>query len=64
MDTSIRNTSKRLCKIQNILKQNAAEGSKDTVLLKNLYLSCDPYMQKRMSKLDTSLFYSFCPGGV
>ncbi|KAH9779817.1 PKS ER domain-containing protein [Citrus sinensis] len=90
MDTSIRNTSKRLCKIQNILKQNhnflsnyvtgfpkesdmkitsgsikmkAAEGSKDTVLLKNLYLSCDPYMQKRMSKLDTSLFYSFCPGG-
>ncbi|XP_052291952.1 NADP-dependent alkenal double bond reductase P2-like isoform X3 [Citrus sinensis] len=45
------------------IKLKVAEGSKDTVLLKNLYLSCDPYMQKRMSKLDTSLFYSFCPGG-
>ncbi|KAH9723922.1 PKS ER domain-containing protein [Citrus sinensis] len=43
------------------IKLKVAEGSKDTVLLKNLYLSCDPYMQKRMSKLDTSLFYSFCP---
>ncbi|XP_052291953.1 2-alkenal reductase (NADP(+)-dependent)-like isoform X4 [Citrus sinensis] len=28
------------------IKLKVAEGSKDTVLLKNLYLSCDPYMQK------------------
>ncbi|XP_052291951.1 NADP-dependent alkenal double bond reductase P2-like isoform X2 [Citrus sinensis] len=30
------------------IKLKVAEGSKDTVLLKNLYLSCDPYMQKLM----------------
>lgn len=39
------------------------EGSKDTVLLKNLYLSCDPYMRGRMSKLDKPSFVaSFNPG--
>lgn len=41
------------------------EGSKDTLLLKNLYLSCDPYMRGRMSKLDKPSFVaSFKPGEV
>ncbi|KAJ4723805.1 2-alkenal reductase (NADP(+)-dependent) [Melia azedarach] len=39
------------------------EGSKDSVLLKNLYISCDPYMRERMSKLDRPSFVdSFKPG--
>ncbi|KAH9782643.1 PKS ER domain-containing protein [Citrus sinensis] len=45
------------------IKLKVAEGSKDTVLLKNLYLSCDPYMRWRMSKLDRPSFVdSFHPG--
>ena len=38
------------------IKLKVPEGSKDTVLLKNLYLSYDPYMRGRMSKLDKPLF--------
>ncbi|KAJ0034227.1 hypothetical protein Pint_26230 [Pistacia integerrima] len=45
------------------MKLKVPEGSKDTVLLKNLYLSCDPYMRGRMSKLDRPYFVtSFEPG--
>ncbi|OMO84007.1 Alcohol dehydrogenase superfamily, zinc-type [Corchorus capsularis] len=32
------------------------EGNKDAILLKNLYLSCDPYMRNRMKKLETPSF--------
>ncbi|XWS13091.1 hypothetical protein CRYUN_Cryun36dG0007800 [Craigia yunnanensis] len=32
------------------------EGTKDAILLKNLYLSCDPYMRNRMKKLETSSY--------
>ncbi|XP_050237890.1 2-alkenal reductase (NADP(+)-dependent)-like [Mercurialis annua] len=44
-------------------KLNIAEGTKDAVLVKNLYLSCDPYMRSRMSKFDTlTITSSFQPG--
>ncbi|KAK3204604.1 hypothetical protein Dsin_018650 [Dipteronia sinensis] len=32
------------------------QGSKDTVLLKNIFLSCDPYMRGRMNKSDSPFF--------
>ncbi|KAK9200544.1 hypothetical protein WN944_015742 [Citrus x changshan-huyou] len=45
------------------IKLEVADGLKDTVLLKNLYISCDPYMRERMSKLDRPSFVdSFHPG--
>ncbi|KAG5569320.1 hypothetical protein H5410_059086 [Solanum commersonii] len=34
----------------------------NVVILKNLYLSCDPYMRNRMSKLEGSYIQSFTPG--
>ncbi|XVF84228.1 hypothetical protein PTKIN_Ptkin17bG0009000 [Pterospermum kingtungense] len=41
------------------------EGTKDAVLLKNLYLSCDPYMRGRMKNLKTSSYVSsFEPGSL
>ncbi|PON46713.1 Alcohol dehydrogenase superfamily, zinc-type [Parasponia andersonii] len=44
------------------LKLKLPEGSKG-VLVKNLYLSCDPYMRNRMSKLDYESYVdSFKPG--
>ena len=40
------------------------EGSR-AVLLKNLYLSCDPYMRSRMSKHDQPSYVpDFVPGSV
>ncbi|XP_049347237.1 2-alkenal reductase (NADP(+)-dependent)-like isoform X3 [Solanum verrucosum] len=44
-----------------IIKLNVQEGS-NVVVLKNLYLSCDPYMRSRMSKLEGSYVQSFTPG--
>ncbi|KAH0735946.1 hypothetical protein KY285_011653 [Solanum tuberosum] len=44
-----------------IIKLNVQEGS-NVVILKNLYLSCDPYMRNRMSKLEGSYIQSFTPG--
>ncbi|KAL5781031.1 hypothetical protein ACOSP7_006060 [Xanthoceras sorbifolium] len=42
---------------------NVPQGSKDTVLLKNIYLSCDPYMRGRMSLPDRPSFLApFQPG--
>ncbi|KAB2092110.1 hypothetical protein ES319_A02G006600v1 [Gossypium barbadense] len=38
------------------------EGTKDAILVKNLYLSCDPYMRNRMKKLEDSYVPSFEPG--
>lgn len=40
------------------------EGSNE-LLLKNLYLSCDPYMRLKMTKSDASDFFaSYAPGVV
>ncbi|KAG6767699.1 hypothetical protein POTOM_028913 [Populus tomentosa] len=36
----------------NTIKLRVPEGTKDAVLVKNLYLSCDPYMRERMSASD------------
>ncbi|XP_057992302.1 2-alkenal reductase (NADP(+)-dependent) [Hevea brasiliensis] len=45
------------------IKLKIPEGTQNAVLLKNLYLSCDPYMRGRMTKLDTPSFApSFQPG--
>lgn len=38
------------------------ENSKNAILVKNLYLSCDPYMRARMRKLKESYVESFTPG--
>ncbi|KAI8003534.1 2-alkenal reductase (NADP(+)-dependent) [Camellia lanceoleosa] len=38
------------------------EGSKNAILVKNLYLSCDPYMRRRMRKLEDSYVEFFTPG--
>ncbi|KAF7132424.1 hypothetical protein RHSIM_Rhsim09G0005900 [Rhododendron simsii] len=43
------------------LRLNVAEGSK-SVVLKNLYLSCDPYMRGRMTNSIGSYVASFTPG--
>lgn len=45
-------------------KLKLPEGS-DAVLVKNLYLSCDPYMRSRMTKKDTASYVdAFTPGSV
>ncbi|XP_061949812.1 2-alkenal reductase (NADP(+)-dependent)-like [Populus nigra] len=36
----------------NTIELRVPEGTKDAVLVKNLYLSCDPYMRERMSASD------------
>ncbi|KAF5942261.1 hypothetical protein HYC85_019903 [Camellia sinensis] len=38
------------------------EGSKNAILVKNLYLSCDPSMRGRMRKVEDSYVESFTPG--
>ncbi|EYU17593.1 hypothetical protein ABFS82_07G107300 [Erythranthe guttata] len=38
--------------------------SNDAVLVKNLYLSCDPYMRGRMAKTEGSYIDSFTPGST
>ncbi|KAG5530422.1 hypothetical protein RHGRI_025392 [Rhododendron griersonianum] len=43
------------------IRLNAAEGSK-SVVVKNLYLSCDPYMRNRMRNSIGSYSASFTPG--
>ncbi|XP_060218140.1 2-alkenal reductase (NADP(+)-dependent)-like isoform X7 [Lycium barbarum] len=43
------------------IKLNVPEGS-NAVVLKNLYLSCDPYMRSRMRKIEGSYVESFTPG--
>lgn len=46
------------------IKLKLPEGSSEAVLVKNLYLSCDPYMRNRMSKMEGSYVESFIPGSV
>ena len=45
------------------IRLKVPEGS-NAVLVKNLYLSCDPYMRSRMTKLEGSYVESFVPGSV
>ena len=46
------------------IKLEIPQGSNE-VLLKNLYLSCDPYMRLKMTKSDASDFFaSYAPGVV
>ncbi|KZV48483.1 hypothetical protein F511_18289 [Dorcoceras hygrometricum] len=40
------------------------DGCDGAVFVKNLYLSCDPYMRGRMSKLEGSYIDSFVPGST
>ncbi|CDP08090.1 unnamed protein product [Coffea canephora] len=45
------------------LKLKLSEGdSSVAIIVKNLYLSCDPYMRSRMSKLEGQYVDSFTPG--
>ncbi|EEF32567.1 2-alkenal reductase (NADP(+)-dependent) [Ricinus communis] len=49
--------------ITSSIKLQVPEGTTDAVLVKNLYLSCDPYMRGRMTKRDSPSFVSsFEPG--
>lgn len=50
-------------KIGSLSSLKVPEGS-NGVLVKNLYLSCDPYMRPRMSKSEGSYVESFKPGQV
>ncbi|XP_059632986.1 2-alkenal reductase (NADP(+)-dependent)-like isoform X1 [Cornus florida] len=43
------------------IRLKVPQGS-DAILVKNLYLSCDPYMRSRMKKLEGSYIESFKPG--
>ncbi|KAL2455952.1 NADP-dependent alkenal double bond reductase P2 [Forsythia ovata] len=44
------------------IKLKVPEDSTNSILVKNLYLSCDPYMRNRMSKSEGSYIDSFTPG--
>ncbi|XP_022734034.1 2-alkenal reductase (NADP(+)-dependent)-like [Durio zibethinus] len=48
--------------IESSIQLKVPEGTKDAILLKNLYLSCDPYMRGRMTNLETLYMPSFEPG--
>ncbi|XP_057777845.1 2-alkenal reductase (NADP(+)-dependent)-like [Salvia miltiorrhiza] len=43
------------------IKLKVPEGCSDAVLVKNLYLSCDPYMRSRMTKTDHNYIPVFTP---
>ncbi|TYJ44757.1 hypothetical protein E1A91_A02G006300v1 [Gossypium mustelinum] len=45
------------------LKLKVASDSKD-ILVKNLYLSCDPYMRLLMTKRSSEIFGPYTPGTV
>ncbi|KAL8482701.1 hypothetical protein ACS0TY_025659 [Phlomoides rotata] len=44
------------------VKLKVSDGCDGAVLVKNLYLSCDPYMRGRMGKVEGSYIDSFTPG--
>lgn len=46
------------------IKPKIPDGCNDAVLVKNLYLSCDPYMLGRMKKIVGHYVDSFTPGSV
>ncbi|XP_073308957.1 2-alkenal reductase (NADP(+)-dependent)-like [Primulina huaijiensis] len=45
-----------------VIKLGVPDGCDNSVLVKNLYLSCDPYMRTRMRKMEGSYVESFVPG--
>ena len=47
----------------NLIKLETPKGS-NTILVKNLYLSCDPYMRGRMLDFHGSYIPPFSPGSV
>ncbi|KAL6575999.1 hypothetical protein OROHE_000470 [Orobanche hederae] len=49
-------------KTNSIMKLKVPEGCSDVVLVKNLYLSCDPYMRSCMSKIHDNYIPIFTPG--
>ena len=50
--------------VENTIQLKVPEGSNE-VLLKNLYLSCDPYMRTLMSKIEgPEGFATYTPGSV
>ena len=50
-------------KVGNMIKLEAQKGS-GAFLVKNLYLSCDPYMRGRMRDFQGSYIPPFNPGSV
>ena len=46
------------------IKLKVPNSCSDAVLVKTLYLSCDPYMRSRMSKIDDNYIPIFTPGLV
>ncbi|XP_011085050.1 2-alkenal reductase (NADP(+)-dependent) [Sesamum indicum] len=46
------------------VKLKVPEDCSDALLVKNLYLSCDPYMRSRMRKIEGSYVESFTPGSA
>ncbi|XP_073027560.1 2-alkenal reductase (NADP(+)-dependent)-like [Primulina eburnea] len=45
-----------------VIKLRVPDGCENAILVKNLYLSCDPYMRSRMSKIEKSYVEPFVPG--
>ncbi|KAL7085818.1 hypothetical protein ACP275_14G301400 [Erythranthe tilingii] len=56
--------SDMILKTSSIKLKVPEDNCNDAVLVKNLYLSCDPYMRNRMSKIDGSYVDSFTPGSA
>ncbi|KAL9144309.1 hypothetical protein ABFS82_14G288800 [Erythranthe guttata] len=56
--------SDMILKTSSIKLKVPEDNSNDAVLVKNLYLSCDPYMRNRMSKSEGSYVDSFTPGSA
>ncbi|KAL6576050.1 hypothetical protein OROHE_000521 [Orobanche hederae] len=54
--------SDMILKTNSIMKLKVPEGCGDVVLVKNLYLSCDPYMRSCMSKTHDNYIPIFTPG--
>lgn len=46
------------------VKLKLPEGSSGAILVKNLYLSCDPYMRSLMKKMEGHYTDAFTPGSV
>ncbi|GJX91100.1 ribonuclease H-like domain-containing protein [Tanacetum coccineum] len=54
--------SDMILKTSETINLKLPEGSNGVLLVKNLYLSCDPYMRGRMTKTEGSYVDSFTPG--
>nr|GEW69415.1 2-alkenal reductase (NADP(+)-dependent)-like [Tanacetum cinerariifolium] len=54
--------SDMILKTSETINLKLSEGSNGVLLVKNLYLSCDPYMRGRMTKSEGSYVDSYTPG--